>query len=232
MKVLILIFFPVALFLSAAVSEAKMKDKIHPVLLGYMETAQRYFGKISPERKAALEKITNYIHFKKKQNDTAKFTFICTHNSRRSHMAQLWANAAAAFYEVEPVECFSGGTEATAFNPRAVAALERAGFKIQKNDDGENPVYDVTFMKNADTIRAFSKKYEHESNPKEDFAAVMVCSQADEACPFVAGAGERISLPFDDPKEFDGTDRETEKYDERCLQICVEIMWAFKSVSE
>ncbi len=58
----------------------------------------------------------------------------------------------------------------------------------------------------------------------------MTCSQADKRCPIVAGAAARIALPFDDPKEFDGTPLERSKYDERCQQIARELLFVFAEV--
>jgi arsenate reductase (thioredoxin) len=43
----------------------------------------------------------------------------------------------------------------------------------------------------------------------------------------VVGAEKRISLPFDDPKDFDGTNQEAIKYHERVLEIGREICFAF-----
>jgi arsenate reductase len=43
----------------------------------------------------------------------------------------------------------------------------------------------------------------------------MVCSEADASCPTVKGASVRISMPYLDPKHYDGTDFESAKYAER-----------------
>ena len=157
---------------------------------------------------------------------------ICTHNSRRSHMGQLWLLAASVYYDIAQVETFSGGTEGTAFNPRAVAAMQRAGFEIEKMDENDNPKYKVTLGSNIESQHLFSKKYSHEVNPQKGFAAVMVCSDADEACPIVFGAEHRVAIPFDDPKAFDGTVQEATKYDERCHQIAREMFFVMNYVKE
>jgi len=129
------------------------------------------------------------------------------------------------------VDTVSGGTEATAFNPRAVAVMQRAGFVIEKTTGGDNPVYTVRYGDVAPAMEAFSKVYNDPPNPSEDYCAVMTCSQADANCPIVHGAAERVSIPFGDPKDFDGTDRETAKYDERCRQISVEMLYVFSRVT-
>lgn len=144
-------------------------------------------------------------------------------------MGQLSATLAAAFYGLDRVEAFSGGTEATAFNPRAVAALERAGFQIE-NPGGDNPHYKMRFAENRAPVEAFSKKYDDAWNPKSGFAAVMTCDHADKNCPTVAGATLRIPLHFVDPKASDGTPEEAATYDERAKQIATEVFYAMSRV--
>lgn len=158
---------------------------------------------------------------------TTRMIFICTHNSRRSHMAQLWAAAAAYYYGVRGIYVFSGGTEATAFNERAVSAMRKLGFDINQISQGDNPEYEVRFSHNTPVLKVFSKKYDDPLNPARDFAAVMTCSQADAHCPVVAGAVKRIAITYDDPKDFDGTSQEDAAYRDRALQIGREMLFAF-----
>ncbi len=188
------------------------------------------FQQIPPERKKTLHELTNFVQDKINSGKPAYLNFICTHNSRRSHLSQLWAQAAAFYYGVKNVSCYSGGTEATAFNPRAVKAMQEAGFQISKTTDGDNPVYEVRFAAEAAPTIAFSKKYDDPFNHNKDFAAIMTCSHADENCPLVLGASGRIALTYDDPKEFDGTPSEAAKYSERVRQIGREILYAFSQV--
>ena len=77
----------------------------------------------------------------------------------------------------------------------------------------------------------FSKKYEDDPNPKKDFAALMVCAQADAGCPIVFGSAFRVSLPFDDPKDFDGTEYERQKYDERVGDIGRQMLYVLSQLS-
>ncbi|MCB0815108.1 MAG: hypothetical protein KDB87_18330 [Flavobacteriales bacterium] len=161
----------------------------------------------------------------------AELTFICTHNSRRSHLSQLWAATAAWSLGLDYVRTFSGGTEATAFNPRAVAAVERAGFQVQK-PEGSNPMVAVSFTKDHEAERCWSKRYDDPANPQKDFCAVMTCSEADKNCPIVFGALDRISLPYQDPKKADGTPMEATRYDERCLQIATELWYVMQQAAQ
>ena len=63
-----------------------------------------------------------------------------------------------------------------------------------------------------------------------DFGAIMTCSHADENCPFVNGAEMRMTISFDDPKDFDGTPEEAEMYKERACQIGREILYSFSQI--
>ena len=181
---------------------------------------------IDESRIPFINELIDYIRNKKKEE--VKLVFICTHNSRRSQLAQVWAKTAAQYYNVN-VECFSGGTEATAFNKRAIAALERAGFHITSKGES-NPVYQVSYSDDALPITAYSKMYDDQANPTSGFAAVMTCSDADANCPFIPGAEIRIPLNYNDPKEFDNTTEETAKYDERSKQIASEMFYIMSKV--
>ena len=196
----------------------------------YIKSIDNGFAQITEERKKQLKKIALYIQTKNSTGDTSKLLFICTHNSRRSHMGQIWAQTAAYFYKVNSVICFSGGTEATAFNPRAVKALIKAGFDIKQTDKSSNPVYLVTYANGENQIKAFSKKYSDDFNPKNNFVAIMTCSVADKTCPNVEGSALRVAIPYEDPKAADGTPEEEKIYDERCRQIATEMFYLFSLI--
>ena len=147
-------------------------------------------------------------------------------------MGQLWLQVGAALFDIPNVTTFSGGTEATAFNPRAVAAMRRAGFEIKQMDESSNPLYQVSIGTQLPRMELFSKAYHHEANPQKAFAAIMVCTDADEKCPIVLGADGRFAIPFEDPKAFDGTDREAQAYDERCRQIGREMLYVMYTVND
>ena len=206
------------------------KRSLNLELISYINTVKDDFSLIPQDRKEELDKITQYIRKQANAGQPVQLTYICTHNSRRSHFGQIWAAAAAAYYDVPGVKTYSGGTETTAFNERAVAACERAGFDISKTSEGKNPVYNVSYASDTEPLKAFSKKYDDSNNPQSNFCAIMTCSQADKACPAVKGATARIAIPYDDPKLFDGTSQESAKYDERCKQIATETFYVFSKV--
>jgi arsenate reductase (thioredoxin) len=188
------------------------------------------FDLIPQERKPIIQQLTDFVTQKHSAGEKALLNFICTHNSRRSHISQIWAQTAAHYYGIKNTETFSGGTEATAFNPRAVIAVRQAGFEVATKKDGQNPVYEVKYANNAPPLTVFSKKYDDAFNPDKDFAAIMTCSHADENCPLVMGASARIALTYNDPKDFDGTAQEAAKYTERVHEIGREILYAFSRV--
>ncbi len=183
---------------------------------------------ISLERKEMLQVLVNYIQQKVGGGETVNLNFICTHNSRRSQFAQIWAQTAADYFGV-PANCYSGGVEETAFNERAVASIKRSGFKVSSKGES-NPVYFVFNSDDHEPISAFSKLFDDPINTAGQFAAVMVCSHADENCPFIPGTEKRIPIRYHDPKEFDGTPEETEKYDERSMQIAAEMFYVFSQI--
>ena len=186
------------------------------------------FAAISSERLKLLDDMATYLRAKMKQGKEIRLNFICTHNSRRSQFSQIWAQTAAAYYGIE-ANCYSGGVEVTAFNPRAVAAIQRDGFKVTQKE-GDNPVYFVFYSDDEDPIVAFSKLYDDAINAPKDFAAVMTCDHADENCPVIPGAERRFPLRFEDPKAFDETTLEEKMYTERSHQIGAELMYLFKKV--
>ena len=179
---------------------------------------------LDEKRRNILGELTSYVH----ETTNPQLVFICTHNSRRSHLTQVWAQTAATYFGIE-VRTFSGGTEVTAFHPNAVSALERAGFEIEKGED-ENPIYRVHYSHQENPLECYSKKFDDEPNPKKNFAAIMTCSEADAACPVVFGASTRIRLTYEDPKVSDGTPVQDQTYDERCKQIARELFYAFSQV--
>lgn len=203
----------------------------YPELLRSLRERGLSFDAIPSDRKADLAKVTDYIRERLSKSEPAKLTFICTHNSRRSHLAQIWAQVAANYYGLSGVETYSGGTEATAFNPRAVAAMQRCGLKIVADDpNAVNPRYSVFTSDSSAPQVCFSKVYDAPPNPTKGYCAVMTCSQADDACPLVMGCERRMPIRYEDPKIADDTEFEAVRYDERSAQICGEMLYMMSCV--
>ena len=185
---------------------------------------------ISAERKEALLSLVDYMQKKAGRNEDIRLNFICTHNSRRSHLSQVWAQALAHHFQLKNVVCYSGGTEATAIYPMAVETFKKTGFQVRNLSEGKNPVYGIKYSENSHPVIGFSKKMDNAFNPKSGFGAVMTCTEADAGCPFVPGAEIRIPLTYEDPKKFDATPQEAQKYLERSEQIATELMYVFSQI--
>jgi len=186
---------------------------------------------ISNERKVILKPLIEFIQVKASNSQQIRINFICTHNSRRSHLSQVWAQTMAYYFNIKNVICYSGGTESTALFPMVTETLQNSGFQISTLSKGENPVYSIKYAENEHPIIGFSKKLDNNFNPSAKFAAVMTCSQADGGCPFIAGAEKRIPITFKDPKAFDQTAQQSEKYKERSLQIATELYYVFSQIN-
>lgn len=187
---------------------------------------------ISKERKETLQPLIDFIQATTNNNNTIRLNFICTHNSRRSHLSQVWAQVMAHHFKVSNVYCYSGGTEATALFPMVAKTLINAGFHIQKTSEEKNPVYSIKFASNEHPVIGFSKTYDDDFNPSSEYAAIMTCSHADEGCPIVSGAEKRFPITFEDPKAFDNTPQQAEKYEERSLQIATELKYIFSKINQ
>jgi arsenate reductase (thioredoxin) len=185
---------------------------------------------VSNDRTAILLPLVEYIQNKVNTNEEIRLNFICTHNSRRSHLSQIWAQTMAFHFGIKNVFCYSGGTEATALFPKVAETITNQGFEIQKISQEQNPIYAIKFDANQHPIMGFSKTYFDDFNPKSNFGAIMTCSNADEGCPMVFGAEARFPIKYDDPKAFDGTEQMNEKYTERSLKIASEMYFVFSQI--
>lgn len=203
-----------------------------PKLRKYIEGLEKELDALPEERKENLHKVAQYIVEKQKKGEKTEIIVICTHNSRRSHLGQVWLQIAAHYYGLENISTFSGGTEATACNIRIVRALQRAGLEIKNTSEkGEkNPKYAARYAKNSPEMWLFSKVYTSTANPQLGFLAILVCNTADEACPIVKGAEQRIYHGYEDPKKADDTPQEAQTYDERCMQIAKEMFFVMREV--
>lgn len=203
-----------------------------PEIHRFITMRRAEFDLIQAERREELAKMARFVRDQLESAGVAQLTFICTHNSRRSHLSQVWAKVAADAYGWTAVRTYSGGTEATAMNPRVVASLRRTGFQIDADvPDAENPLYRVRYSDATEPLTCFSKVYDQAPNPNANYAAIMTCSSADQACPIVPGCTLRLPIRYEDPKVADGTPEESSVYDGRSRQICREMLFAMSQVS-
>ena len=204
------------------------KNKLN---VGIAEALQTFeTNVISEDRKSILKMLIDYIQAKVNKSESIRLSFICTHNSRRSHLSQVWAQTMASHFKIKSVFCYSGGTEATALFPMVSETLKKTGFMVTRISEGENSVYAIKYSANEHPIIGFSKTYDSDFNPTSSYAAIMTCSQADKDCPFISGAEKRIPITYEDPKAFDNTPQQSEKYMERSLQIAAEMFYVFSKI--
>ena len=221
-----LILFCIFSLLSVQAQKANLNSD----LLKYCSSLSSELNQIPSDRKEYLNELVSYITDQQKAQKAINLVFVCTSNSRRSHMAQVWSQIASYYYDVKNVSTFSGGTEKTKVNKNALLALEKTGIVLQSHQQSVNPVWLASIGVKFTPMVLFSKVYTDSTNPSQNFGAVMVCAEANESCPIVPGADFRIGLPYQDPKAFDNTPQQNEKYDERCRQIAREMFYVFSQI--
>ena len=91
---------------------------------------------ISDQRKDLLKPLQDYLSLEVKQKKAVNLNFICTHNSRRSQLSQVWAKVIGDFYG-HTINTFSGGIEITACNERTIDSLVRMGFDVTNPGGGK-----------------------------------------------------------------------------------------------
>jgi arsenate reductase (thioredoxin) len=223
----------VALCLAGCSTAPKAKSadsSLLPPLRSYVDEVAANLDSVPAERKAVLGEIAATMAKRLEDGHDANVTFICTHNSRRSHMSQIWAQTAARYYGLDKVHAYSGGTEATCCNPRTITAMRRAGFTVEDATAGDNPLYLIRYAEDRPPIRAYSKLYNADENPKDGFIALMTCSKADQTCPVVQGAVARYAIHYADPKVCDDLPTEAAAYNERCREIAREMFYIMSQV--
>lgn len=186
---------------------------------------------LSKDRKDLLQSMATAISAEYSKSKFVNLNFICTHNSRRSQMGQVWAHIAAEQFNLN-ITSFSGGTEVTAFNRNTVKTLQKVGFSFKvKEFSHENPVYSITHENSNSPIIGFSKIYDDSQNLKP-FIAITTCNSADQNCPFIPEATFRFHLPFVDPKYSDNTGEQDEIYLKTNRQIAGEVYFLFKEIKK
>lgn len=189
------------------------------------------YDQIGFERKIQLIDLSEILTQELNFNKSAHLNFICTHNSRRSQLAQIWMKTSALYFKIDNVFTYSGGTEGTAFNHRMVSALKEAGFELEQKDESDNPKYRLEMYAEEEHNVYFSKVYDHKANPESGYLAIMVCDSANEACPVVHGAKEKHPLLYKDPKAYDDTPEESAKYAEKVIEIGREMLFLMENTA-
>lgn len=210
--------------LEAEVPESR--KRLNPKLVAHADLLTTSLDLIDERHREAGQKLADWIVKTYRPGQPLGITVVCTGNSRRSIMGATMGNVAATYYGMPEIRFHSGGTAPSAFNKRTVACLREIGVEIEPTGleapRGEprtaNPIYKVRWGRAGEPpleATEFSKTYSDPNNPQEGFAALMVCGEADAACPFVKGAALRVSMPYLDPRIYDDGAYESIKYAER-----------------
>jgi arsenate reductase (thioredoxin) len=211
----------------AAVPESRLR--LVPKVREHADSLTASFDMIDEPHRLAGQKLAEWIAKTYRPGTPLDVVVVCTGNSRRSILGATMGNVAAAYYGMPEIRFHSGGTAPTAFNSRTVKTLKEIGVEVEPTGKeatrGEpqtaNPVYRIRWGSPGDTgvptmeTTEFSKHYDDPANPQSGFAALMVCGEADAGCPFVKGSSLRVSMPYLDPKIYDGGSLESAKYAER-----------------
>lgn len=205
----------------------QVSSSLYPSLERFIHSLET--EELSMERKEVLQPLLTFLQ--SKPEEAVQLNFVCTHNSRRSHLAQVWAQVMSHYYGFDRCTCYSAGTEATAVFPQVIAVLRAVGLQVDMLSTGTNPIYAIRYAASSHPIIGFSKELQHPFNPSSDFVAVMTCSHADEHCPIILGATQRIPITYEDPKVFDRTARQEEGYHQRSRQIAVEMKYIFSQLN-
>lgn len=195
------------------------ESKLFSTISTYLASQDGKQPPVNEIHQASMQKFAQWLKMRgKKKTDVV---VICTGNSRRSILTSTMGNLIAAYRKWPEVRFHSAGTAPSAFNSCTIAALKQIGVEItatgsqaKEGKKGEkNPHYKVQWGKDKDAYSLeYSKALGDVSLPGNDFAALIVCSDADKECPVVEGAAIRLALPFEDPKAFDGKPNESEEY--------------------
>lgn len=222
----------VALLGQDVVNTFDMNEKINSNWKLKIEHLSENENNILPARKEELIRLSEIINQQLTSKELLNLVFVCTHNSRRSQLAELMLRTGLSYFgqaERKLLHIYSAGTEETAFNIRMVNALGRFGFIVKEIKEGDNPKYTI-YQEGIQKQPMFSKVYNSEALPSNDLIAIMVCDHAAETCPYIPGVDKRITLTFKDPKAYDDTPQEMQAYDDKVLEIGREMMFLAKHI--
>ncbi len=203
------------------------RGRLLPKVREHAELLTTSLDMIDETHRIAGKKLAEWIAGNYRPGQRLEVIVVCTGNSRRSILGATMGNIAAAYYGMPEIRFHSGGTAPTAFNGRTMSALKEIGVEVEPTGEeatrGEpktaNSIYGVRWgaaeASASCEATEFSKHYSDPANPQQGFAALMVCGEADAGCPVVKGSALRVSMPYLDPKIYDGSAFEAAKYAER-----------------
>jgi hypothetical protein len=218
------------------VGEEKLNDssfnKLYPILNEYVRDFPKEFRKIPEERRFRLNEMVYFLEGQYQNNAPWQITFISTNESTVGQMAKAWSKAAAYYFGFKNFEPYSGGIKPGEISVRTIVALEKAGFIVYKSHINEVDVYRIKYSFNLEPVIAFPKKINHTKNPGNNFMAVILDGNADLNINNVRGTYDRLFLEYEDPKGYEGSDLENQKFNESCRQVAVEMFYVFSQLKK
>ena len=114
--------------------------------------------RLTEERRELLIAISKKIADEYLDRGKVNLNFICTHNSRRSQLAQVWSFFYSEYFQLKNIFTYSGGTEATDFHRNTVKTLQKSGFLFDLiGFSHKNPKYLISFEGTKKTFWDFQK---------------------------------------------------------------------------
>jgi len=179
-----------------------------------------FFSKINqynPEKdkKNLLDDIISKIQ--KSLKITNNIVFLCTHNSRRSQLCQVWGIILSKIYNID-LKFNSAGTEKTEVNKNILYCFSHIGLEVK----GNKIIYE-------DLSISLHSKLLDEIQPNK-FISIMTCSDAEKSCPSDSRSIKNISMTYQDPKVFDYKEKEKDEYLKTSKLIAKELNYVLKKL--
>lgn len=182
-------------------------------------------------RKPALRACAHAVVRRLARDGEVGLVAVCTHNSRRSQLAEVFLAAALAELSIDGVHVASAGTETTAVAPGIVHVLRSHGFSVSGDHTLANPRLRV---EGHGILRELWSKTLEEAIPAltggSEAVALMVCAGADASCPIVPGAAFKARVAYEDPKLSDGTPEEEGAYAKTAELIEAEMLFLVREI--
>tara|TARA_B100001079_G_scaffold142196_1_gene121790 strand:+ start:344 stop:916 length:573 start_codon:yes stop_codon:yes gene_type:complete len=148
---------------------------------------------------------------------TNNIVFLCTHNSRRSQLCQVWGSILSKIYNID-LKFNSAGTEKTEVHKTIFYCFSNVGIEIK----------DSKIFYGDLSLSLHSKVLEEIQSDK--FISIMTCSDAEKSCPSDSRSIRNISMIYQDPKIFDDTEKEREEYSKTSKLIAEELNYIIKNL--
>ena len=182
----------------------------------------KFFSRIdsfnpNQKRKKRLDNIASVIN--ENLNKTRSIVFLCTHNSRRSQICEVWGKVFAEIYR-KKININSAGAFKTVVHSQVYESIVKCGLIV--NNKKEIFFDKKKFKLNSKTTDSITMK---------NFIAVMTCSDTEKSCPHDSRSVRNIKMFFNDPRIYDETDKMSREYLKTTTYIAEELNYIFKNIN-